>query len=272
MQTSAEPPPRVTYLVIDGENLDATLGGSVLGRRPAPEERPRWERVVDFAQRLWAPGQGAVLHQRQLGQPAHALPPGPAGHGPAPGAAVGAPGDEGRRRGHPAHARAHRGRRRRRHAGQPRRRLPAPGRRPARRRAPGGLLAFREFVNAGYLDLTDAGLEIFDLEDDAGLQPGPAPHAHHRHRRVRPRRPSSSRAAPRGPSPRPRRAPARSPGCPRSRRRPGRAGRDGSSSRTGRCGDLPGNGHGRHHGRGDQQAGGDSIDVRKPAAKAPGSA
>ena len=37
---------RVTYLVLDGENLDATLGMSVLGRRPASEERPRWELVL----------------------------------------------------------------------------------------------------------------------------------------------------------------------------------------------------------------------------------
>ena len=47
---SAEP---VTYLLVDGENLDATLGSSVLGRRPAPDERPRWERVVQFAERVW---------------------------------------------------------------------------------------------------------------------------------------------------------------------------------------------------------------------------
>ncbi len=45
--------PRVTYLVIDGENLDATLGVSILGHRPAPEERPRWERVLAYAQQLW---------------------------------------------------------------------------------------------------------------------------------------------------------------------------------------------------------------------------
>lgn len=45
--------PRVTYLVIDGENLDATLGNSVLGRRPAPDERPRWERVLTFCEQRW---------------------------------------------------------------------------------------------------------------------------------------------------------------------------------------------------------------------------
>lgn len=44
---------RPTYLIIDGENVDATLGMSVLGRRPAPEERPRWDRILDFADELW---------------------------------------------------------------------------------------------------------------------------------------------------------------------------------------------------------------------------
>lgn len=38
-----------TYVVIDGENIDATLGSSILGGRPTPESRPRWERVLDFA-------------------------------------------------------------------------------------------------------------------------------------------------------------------------------------------------------------------------------
>ncbi|MDO5672500.1 MAG: NYN domain-containing protein [Actinomycetaceae bacterium] len=42
-----------TYLIVDGENIDATLGLSVLSRRPEPEERPRWDRVMDFAQEVW---------------------------------------------------------------------------------------------------------------------------------------------------------------------------------------------------------------------------
>jgi uncharacterized protein len=46
-------PPEETFLLVDGENIDATLGGSLLGRRPAPEERPRWERVRDHAARVW---------------------------------------------------------------------------------------------------------------------------------------------------------------------------------------------------------------------------
>jgi putative heme uptake system protein len=43
----------VTYVLVDGENIDATLGVSVLGHRPAPEERPRWERVRDYAAGVW---------------------------------------------------------------------------------------------------------------------------------------------------------------------------------------------------------------------------
>ncbi len=45
--------PRTTYVLIDGENIDATLGTSILGRRPRPEERPRWERVLQFARERW---------------------------------------------------------------------------------------------------------------------------------------------------------------------------------------------------------------------------
>jgi uncharacterized protein len=42
-----------TYLVVDGENIDATLGMSVLDHRPAPEERPRWDRVLAAAGEAW---------------------------------------------------------------------------------------------------------------------------------------------------------------------------------------------------------------------------
>jgi putative heme uptake system protein len=44
---------RVTYLLVDGENIDGTLGLSILGHRPQPEERPRWDRVRDYAARVW---------------------------------------------------------------------------------------------------------------------------------------------------------------------------------------------------------------------------
>ena len=42
-----------TYLLVDGENIDATLGMSVLNRRPEPSERPRWDRVMHFAEEVW---------------------------------------------------------------------------------------------------------------------------------------------------------------------------------------------------------------------------
>lgn len=45
---------RTTYVLVDGENIDATLGTSILGRRPRPEERPRWERLLQFARERWA--------------------------------------------------------------------------------------------------------------------------------------------------------------------------------------------------------------------------
>jgi putative heme uptake system protein len=44
---------RMTHVLIDGENIDATLGTSILGRRPRPEERPRWERLLQFVERRW---------------------------------------------------------------------------------------------------------------------------------------------------------------------------------------------------------------------------
>ncbi|MEE1650403.1 NYN domain-containing protein [Brachybacterium sp. J144] len=44
---------RTTYLLVDGENIDATLGGSVLGRRPQPEERPRWNKLLQHAESAW---------------------------------------------------------------------------------------------------------------------------------------------------------------------------------------------------------------------------
>jgi uncharacterized protein len=50
---STDAPRRTTYVLVDGENIDATLGGSILGARPAPEERPRWERVLEFGRTAW---------------------------------------------------------------------------------------------------------------------------------------------------------------------------------------------------------------------------
>src|SRR5919112_3443104 len=44
---------RTTYVLVDGETIDATIGGSILGRRPRPEERPRWERLLQFTRERW---------------------------------------------------------------------------------------------------------------------------------------------------------------------------------------------------------------------------
>lgn len=50
---STEAPDRKTYVLVDGENIDATLGTSILARRPLPEERPRWDRLLAFAEQEW---------------------------------------------------------------------------------------------------------------------------------------------------------------------------------------------------------------------------
>ncbi len=47
------PTARTTYVLVDGENIDATIGTSILGRRPKPEERPRWDRLLRFAREQW---------------------------------------------------------------------------------------------------------------------------------------------------------------------------------------------------------------------------
>ena len=52
MTGSMSPMSVPTYLLVDGENIDATLGMSVLGRRPEPEERPRWDRVLAYCDEL----------------------------------------------------------------------------------------------------------------------------------------------------------------------------------------------------------------------------
>jgi putative heme uptake system protein len=51
--TDTVPGPPPAYVLVDGENIDATLGSSILGRRPHPAERPRWERLLDFVGRTW---------------------------------------------------------------------------------------------------------------------------------------------------------------------------------------------------------------------------
>ncbi|QWC86809.1 NYN domain-containing protein [Nocardioidaceae bacterium] len=50
-EDDAEAPARPVYVLVDGENIDATLGTSILGHRPAPGERPRWDRLMKYVER-----------------------------------------------------------------------------------------------------------------------------------------------------------------------------------------------------------------------------
>lgn len=158
-----------TYLLVDGENIDATLGTSILNQKPGPDDRPRWDRVRTFV-------------EDRFGSPVTALffVNASSGHLPMPfiqalmameftpvplaadvgikvvdvgiqrtlGALVDRPGDV-VLASHDADF-----------VDQIRPLLGA-GRRVA-------LLAFREFVSGRYGDLEDEGLEVFDLEHDAG--------------------------------------------------------------------------------------------------------
>ncbi len=46
-------PARVVYILVDGENLDSTLGNTILRHRPESGERPRWERLTEYVRTRW---------------------------------------------------------------------------------------------------------------------------------------------------------------------------------------------------------------------------
>jgi uncharacterized protein len=61
---------RLTWVLVDGENIDATFGTSILGRRPQPDERPRWDRLVAFSEKVWAqPARGVFFLNASTGIP-----------------------------------------------------------------------------------------------------------------------------------------------------------------------------------------------------------
>lgn len=158
---------RTTYILVDGENIDATLGSAIFNGRPTPEQRPRWDRVLDFARRHWdQPTKGLFFLNASSGsmpmpfvQALLAL-----GYHPIP------------------------------LAGEPHEKVVDIGIQrtlEALRDRPGdvllvshdgdfaagleklfsgdrriGLLAFQEFISGGLTQLTDRGLEILDLERD----------------------------------------------------------------------------------------------------------
>lgn len=162
-------PERVTYLLVDGENIDTTLGSSVLSRRPRPEERPRWERVRTFAEQTWSqPVTPLFFLNASSGQ----LPMGfvqallALGYRPIPlsGDAGQKVVDIGIQRTLDAIAERHGDVMLASHDGDFLDGITALLH--ADRRV--GVLGFPEFVNSGYHDLLDEGLEIHDLETSAG--------------------------------------------------------------------------------------------------------
>ncbi len=157
----------VSYLLIDGENLDATLGVSVLGHRPAPDERPRWERVVEFVQRTWGcPVKALFFINASSGNLPMPFVQALVAMGLRPVLLSGPAGmkvvDVGIQRTLEAVADRSGNVMLGSHDGDF---LPqVQALLGADRRV--GLLAFREFVNSGYAELVAAGLQVFDLEDD----------------------------------------------------------------------------------------------------------
>lgn len=166
--------PRTTYLVIDGENLDATLGNSLLGRRPAPDERPRWERVVSFAEQAWGqPVKALFFLNASSGTLPMPFVQALMAMGLRPVPLSGPPGmkvvDVGIQRMLDAIAEREADVVLGSHDGDF---LPQVGALLAAGRRV-GLLAFSEFVNSGYSELD--GLQVFDLEHDAKAFTKPLP-------------------------------------------------------------------------------------------------
>jgi uncharacterized protein len=168
--------PRVTYLVIDGENLDATLGQSILGHRPSPDERPRWERVLAHTASVWGQQvKGLFFLNASSGHLPMPFVQALLALGFRPVPLSGPPGmkvvDVGIQRMLEAIADRDADVVLGSHDGDflPQvQALLGAGRRVA-------LLGFREFVNGGYAELADAGLQVFDLETDAKAFTRPLP-------------------------------------------------------------------------------------------------
>jgi putative heme uptake system protein len=160
---------RHTYLLVDGENIDATLGASVLGRRPNPDERPRWERVRDFAAEVWGqPVKGLFFLNASSGhlpmpfvQALIAMEYRPI---PLAGSASEKVVDIGIQRTLDALADRDGDVLLLSHDGDF---LPQVTRLLGENRRV-GVLGFREFFNSGFSGLANQGLSLFDLEDEVG--------------------------------------------------------------------------------------------------------
>lgn len=164
-----EEPDRFTYVLVDGENIDATLGSSVLGRRPNPDERPRWERLRAFASELWdQPVKGLFFLNASSGHLPMSFVQALLAMDYRPIPLAGGPGEKvvdiGIQRTLDAIATRPGDVLLASHDGDflPQvERLVGSGRRL-------GLLGFREFFNSGFHGLSAGGLQLFDLEDEVG--------------------------------------------------------------------------------------------------------
>lgn len=167
---TAEPgadPGTTTYLLVDGENIDATLGASILSGRPGPEQRPRWEKVRNFAHTTWnQPVRGLFFLNASSGslpmsfvQALMAMDYVPI---PLSGSSTEKVVDIGIKRMLDALATTRGDVLLASHDGDflPEMRTLLDGSRRV------GLLAFREFVNAGFTDLVSRGMQVYDLEYD----------------------------------------------------------------------------------------------------------
>ena len=169
MADDRAPAQGLTYLLVDGENIDATLGGNVLSRRPNPDERPRWDRVLEFAGDVWnQPAKGLFFLNASAGhlpmtfvQALMAMQYRPI---PLAGASGQKVVDIGIQRTMDALASrpgdvllaSHDG-----DFAPQITRLCKDGRRV-------GIVGFREFMNLQFSDLAEQGLAFFDLESDVG--------------------------------------------------------------------------------------------------------
>ncbi|MCW2667549.1 MAG: hypothetical protein JWN57_2511 [Frankiales bacterium] len=160
-----------TYLLVDGENIDATLGNNVLGgRRPHPDERPRWDRVRSYVQQEWGqPVKGLFFLNATNGQLPLSFIQALLALDYRPIPLAGAPGEKvvdiaiqrtldaiAERSGDVLLASHDRD-----FLPQITRLLDdGTGRKV-------GLLGFREFVSSGYTELVERGLQVLDLEDNA---------------------------------------------------------------------------------------------------------
>lgn len=169
-------PERQTYVLVDGENIDATLGVNVLGHRPAPDERPRWDRIAEFASRTWAQPVRSLFFlnatngqmpmsfvQALLAMDYHPIPL--AGGTQEKVVDIGIQRTLGALQDRPGDVLLAS------HDGDflPQLESLLDGTRRV------GVLCFREFVSSRIADLQGSGLELFDLEDDVAAFNSPLP-------------------------------------------------------------------------------------------------